>query len=129
MSLVFFLLSFYRERCHTVVESRNFWLNSFPRKGGTSKIHSPITIVLGEKIDYNKHCQLETGQYVEVHEKIDNTTKRRTEPSLYLHQSRNNEGGGYFMKIDNGEYVHRNIMKVMPMPEKKVGGVHQLSKQ
>ena len=61
-----------------IVESRNFWLNSFPRKGGISKVYSPQTIVLGKKINYNKHCQLETGQYVEVHKKSDNTMKRRT---------------------------------------------------
>ena len=61
-----------------IVESRNFWLNSFPRKGGISKVYSPQTIFLGKNIYYNKHCQLETGQYVEVHKKSDNTMKRRT---------------------------------------------------
>ena len=32
--------------------------------------------------------------------------KRRTEPALYLHPSGNDQGEGYFMKIDNGERVH-----------------------
>ena len=86
---------------HGIFESWNFWLNSFPRKWGISKGYSPRTIVLGKNIDYNKHCQLETGQYVEVHKKSDDTMKIRTEPDIYLQPSGNDQGGGYFMKIDN----------------------------
>ena len=85
-----------------IVESRNFWLNSFPRKEGILKVYSPRTIILEKNTDYNKHCQLETGQYVKVHEKSDNTMKTRTKTDLYLHPSGNDQGGGYFMKIDNG---------------------------
>ena len=55
--------------------------------------------------------------------------KRRTEPDLYLHPSRDDQDGGYFMKIDNGEHVHRNRITVMPMPDKTVGDVHRLEKQ
>ena len=86
-----------------IIEGRNFWLNSYPRQGGVSRVYSPRTIVMGKNIDYYKHCQLETGQYVEIHEKTDNTMKRRTEPAIYLHPSGNEQGGGFFMKIDNRE--------------------------
>ena len=83
----------------------------------------------GKDIHYYKHFQLEYGQYVEIHEKTDNTMKRRTESALYLHPSGNNQGGGFSMKIDKGERVHRNICTVIPMPEKKVNYIHQLVKQ
>ena len=78
-----------------IIEGRNFWLNSYPRQGGVSRVYSPRTIVMGKNIDYYKHCQLETGQYVEIHEKTDNTMKRRTEPAIYLHPSGNEQGGGF----------------------------------
>ena len=84
---------------------------------------------MGKNIDYYKHCQLETGQYVEIHKKTDNTMKRRTEPALYLHPSGNDQGGGFFMKIDNRERVHRNRCTVIPMPEKTVDDIHRLAKQ
>ena len=58
-----------------IVVSRNFWLNVFPRRGGISKTYGPRAIILGTVIDYEQHCQLETGQYVEAHEKIENTLK------------------------------------------------------
>ena len=99
-----------------IVVSRNFCLNVLPRKDGISKTYGPRAIVLGTVIDYNRHCQLETGQYVEVHEKSDNTMNMRTEPASYLYPSSNAQGGAYYMKISNGERVHRNRFTVIPMP-------------
>ena len=55
--------------------------------------------------------------------------KRRTQPALYLHPSGNYQGGGYFIKIDNREHVHRKRIAVIPMPDKTVGDVHQLANQ
>ena len=55
--------------------------------------------------------------------------KRRTKPALYLHPYGNNQGGDYFMKIDNGERVHKNRITVIPMPEKIDGDGHRFTKQ
>ena len=44
------------------------YLNAFPSKGGVSQTMSPAEIVTGLSIDCNKHCRLEFGQYVQVHE-------------------------------------------------------------
>ena len=112
-----------------IVVSRIFGLNVFPRKGGISKTYGPRAILLGTVIDYARHCQLETEQYVEVHEKTDNTMKWRSEPALYLYPSGNAQGGGYYMKISNREHVHRNRFTVIPMPENVVEQVHQLAKR
>ena len=100
-----------------IVVSRNFWLNVFPRKGGISKTYGPRAILLGTVIDYARHCQLETGQYVEIHEKTNNTMKWRTEAALYLYPSGNAQGGAYYIKISNGERVHRNRFTVILIPE------------
>ena len=78
-----------------IVVSRNFWLNVFPRKGGISQKYGSRAVLLGTVIDYNRHCQLEIGQYVEIHEKTDNTLKQRTEPALFLYPSGNAQGGGF----------------------------------
>jgi len=51
-----------------------FWLNSFPARDGISDTLSPRAIVTGSHIDYNKHCKLEFGTYVQAHEEHDNTT-------------------------------------------------------
>lgn len=122
MLLAFFFLSFYHKCCRAVSLKVNFLLNSYQQKGEISRVYNPLAIVIGDNIDYDKHYQLETAPYVEAHEKTDNTMKRRIEPVIYLHPSGNDYGGGYFMKIDNGERVHRNIVVVMPMP---VDNVHK----
>ena len=49
------------------------WLNAFPNKHGVSHTLSTRTIVTGRNIDHNKHCRYEFGQYVQVHDKHENT--------------------------------------------------------
>jgi hypothetical protein len=46
-------------------------INAFPHRLGVSQTLSPRTIVTGLEVDYNKHCRIEYGQYVQTHEKHD----------------------------------------------------------
>ena len=46
----------------------NFWNNVFPNKKGVSRAMSPRSIITGEDIDYEQHCKLESGEYVQTHE-------------------------------------------------------------
>ncbi|MGC9213443.1 MAG: hypothetical protein ACP5F2_08285 [Athalassotoga sp.] len=41
-------------------------LNLFPAKGGVSSYLSPHVILGGRNIDYNKHCQVPFGAYVQA---------------------------------------------------------------
>jgi hypothetical protein len=50
-----------------------FWINAFPHWLGLSQDLSPRTIITGLEVDYTKHCCVEYGQYVQTHEKHDNT--------------------------------------------------------
>jgi hypothetical protein len=43
-----------------------FWLNSLPPRGGVSETLSLHEIVLRQTLDYNKHCKLEFGSYVQT---------------------------------------------------------------
>ena len=43
-----------------------FWLNLFPHKDGVHEVMSPRTIVTGLHINYDKHCTLEFGSYVQI---------------------------------------------------------------
>ena len=44
------------------------WLNAFPPKGGVSKNLGPREIITGVKVDYNKHCKIPFGSYVQTRE-------------------------------------------------------------
>ena len=61
-----------------------FWLHAFPHPDGISADMSPWEIVTGVKLDYNKHCKYQFGQYVQTHEQTDNTMMERTIGTLAL---------------------------------------------
>ena len=64
-----------------IVVSRSFWLNVFSKKGSILKTYGSKAIVLETVIDLTVIANSK-GQYVEIHEKSDNTIKLRTEPAL-----------------------------------------------
>jgi hypothetical protein len=66
-----------------------FWLNAFPHRLGVSTTLCPRTIVTGLVIDYAKHCRVEFGQYVQTHEKHDNSMAPRTAGALALRPTGN----------------------------------------
>ena len=49
-----------------------FWLNVFPHRDGVHEVMSPRTILTELHINHDKHCMLEFGSYVQIHEEHDN---------------------------------------------------------
>jgi hypothetical protein len=48
-------------------------LNCFPPKGGISHFYSPRMIMHKEVLDYEKHCVVPFGTYVQAHDENDPT--------------------------------------------------------
>jgi hypothetical protein len=65
-----------------MVYAAPFWLNSFPLPLGISQRLSPRAIVAGASIDFNHHCQLDFGCYVQTHEEHNNSMASRTTGAL-----------------------------------------------
>jgi hypothetical protein len=99
-----------------VYSSRVFWLNSFPAEDGISPKLSPQAIVIGNLIDYNKHCKLEFGTYVQVHEEHDNSMATRTTGAIGLRPTGHEQGGYYFYSLTSGRVLDRNQWTALPMP-------------
>ena len=59
---------------------------------------SPRAIVTGTTMDYGRHCQLEFGEYVQMHEEHDNLMNTRTTGALALRPTGNAQGG-YFLWV------------------------------
>ena len=51
-----------------MVKNAVMWINAFPPKEGISTSVSLREIVTGMKLDYNKHCKIQFGSYVQTHE-------------------------------------------------------------
>jgi hypothetical protein len=107
-----------------------FWLNAFPHKLGVSQTLSRLrTIVTGQTVDYNKHCRIEYGQYVQTHEKHNNWMTPRTIGALALCPTGNLQGGYYFYSLMSGQRVHRTHWTELPMPDEVRDRVHALARR
>jgi hypothetical protein len=104
-----------------------FWINAFPHRLGVSQTLSPRTLVTGQAIDYTKHCRVESGQYVQTHEKHDNTRAPRTVGALALHPTGNQQGGHYFYSLMSGRWLHRTHWTELPIPAEVRDRVHALA--
>jgi hypothetical protein len=93
------------ELIHFVV----LWSNAFPPSSGVSNTYSPRTIMTGTTLDYNKHCRLPFGAYVETHEGNDttNTMVERTRGAICLGPTANFQGSYKFFCLDTGRRVTR----------------------
>jgi hypothetical protein len=67
-----------------MVKSSVQCLNNFPPHAGVFETMSPRAIVTGATVDYNKHCNIEFGAYVQTHEEHDNSMASRVTGAIAL---------------------------------------------
>ena len=111
-----------------LIYSCNFWLNVFPPAPGVSNDISPRELVTGMAIDYNKHCRLEYGTYVQVHEEHDNTMATRTTGAIALRPSGNSQGGYLFFSLKTGRILNHNHWTSLPMPAEAIARLQTLGR-
>jgi hypothetical protein len=99
-----------------------FWLNAFPHMHGISRTLSPRTIVTGKHIDYKTHCRIEFGQYVQTHEKYNNSMDSRTIGALALR-------GYFFYSLVTGQRLQRTHWIELPMPDSVKDRVHTMARR
>ena len=104
-----------------------YWLNSFPHNNGISRTLSPRYIMMGEHVDYNRHCKYEFGDYLQTHEPHDNTMAARTVGAIALRPTGNSQGGFYVMSLVTGRVLNRNHTTPLPLPAEVVDMVEKLA--
>ncbi len=93
--------------CQVVIHLVYFavlWLNSLPAAAGVSDKYSPREIVLGHKINFEKHCKATFSSYVEAHKDptIMNTMRPRTFLRIFLGLTGNCQGTHKVFDINMG---------------------------
>ena len=78
----------------------------FALKGGVSKTQSPSEIILNRKLNFNAHCKVEFGEYVQTHKEHNNAMQSRTVGAIATRPS-NDEGGYYFISLSTGQHINR----------------------
>jgi hypothetical protein len=107
-----------------------FWLNNFPPSDGISTTLSPRALVTGQQLDFNKHCKLEFGAYVQTHEQHDNSMDSRTIGAIALRPTGNAQGGYFFMSLVTGRRITRRCWTApLPMPQDVIDRVNMLAQQ
>jgi len=112
-----------------MVTSSVFWLNMFPVNDGISMTMSPRTIITGLRADYNKHCRIKFGAYVQTHEEHDNSMITRTTGAIALRPTGNAQGGYYFYSLSTGRRIFRMRWTELPMPQEVIDRVHVLARR
>jgi Reverse transcriptase (RNA-dependent DNA polymerase)/Zinc knuckle len=132
MRCVYNTLPFKRMPARMVAEMvyyGTFWLNSFPPNDGISDTYSPRAIIIGTHLNYEKHCKLEFGTYVQAHEEHDNSMATRTTGAIALRPTGNEQGGYYFFSLTTGRILNRNRWTALPMPADVIDRVHALARR
>ena len=98
------------------------------QKNGISDTLSPRAIVVGAAVDYENHCKIEFGTYVQTHEQHDNAMIPRTIGAIALRPSGNSQGGHYFFSLTTGKRLLRNQWTTLPMPADVIERLHKTSR-
>ncbi len=106
-----------------------FWLNTFPAGDGVSDTLSSRAIIIGSKVDFNKHCKIEFGAYAQTREEHDNSMATRTTGVIALRPTGNDQGGYYFMSLTTGRRLTRYTWTTLPMPQDGIDRVHNLARR
>ncbi|MGC9176786.1 MAG: hypothetical protein ACP5F1_06910, partial [Thermoplasmata archaeon] len=92
-------------------------LNLLPAKGGVSPYLSPHVILGGRNWDFNKHCQIPFGAYVQAYQENapKNTNNPRTIDAIYLRPTNNIQGGHELMDLNSGRVITRPRVWEIPV--------------
>ena len=107
-------------------------LHLFPAKGGVSAYYSPHMIMTGQDFNYNKHCQVPLGAYVQANEANDptNTNAPRTIDAIYLTPMPNARQGGHLvMNLATGRETAATKVTELPVTEHVIKAVAKTAEQ
>ena len=84
-------------------------LKDIPAENGISPYYSPRMIIHHETLDYNKHCMIPLGSYVQAHNEPESSNSQqhpRTLDCIYLRCINNKQGGHEFLDLRTGSIIH-----------------------
>ena len=104
-------------------------LNMFPAKGGVSTHYSPYMILKGKAVDFNKHCQVPFGAYVQANNQLQptNTNTPQTINCMHLRPTNNHQGRHELMDLGSGHLVTWNSIKELPITDLVIKAVKALA--
>ena len=81
----------------------------------------------GSKFDYKKHCTLQFGTYVQLHEPQNNFLMLRTSGAITIQPMYNAHASYYFLNMHSGKSIVRHRWTIVPILAEVIATVHQLA--
>jgi Reverse transcriptase (RNA-dependent DNA polymerase) len=105
-------------------------LNFFPPIGGISTYYSPRMIMHQKTLDYDKHCSIPFGAYVQAHTEPNPTNSQhpRTLDCIYLRYVDNNQGGHHLLDLRTGRTIKRRTVTNIPITQNVIDLVHEMAR-
>ena len=113
-----------------MVHAQVYWFNfTIPENYISNTL--PAAIILGQTYDYNRISGpgSKFGEYVQTHEKTDNTMRPRTVSAICLRPSGNNQGSFYYYILLTGRRLHRRRSTSLPMLDEVIARVHHIAER
>ena len=88
---------------------------------------SPRTLLTDLTLNYNRHFQLEFGEYVQTHEEHDNSLNPCTIGALALRPTGNVQGGYFFFSQTTGKVINWMRWTTIPMPKEVIDRVERMA--
>ena len=106
-------------------------LNFFPAKGGVSQYFSPHVILHRYPVDYEKHCSLGFGTYVQASADRERTNdmRPRTLDAIVLSPRFEPRNGWYLLDLKTGRVIERMNVTKVPVTDLVIKTVEQLAKK
>ena len=106
-------------------------LTLFPAKGGVSSYLSPHVIMTGTHLDYDKHCKIQFGAYVQANQENNpsNTNAPQTIDAIYLRPLNNKQGGHELMNLQTGLRITRNKVWELPVTDMVIKAVETMAEE
>jgi hypothetical protein len=106
-------------------------INFFPPKDGISNYYSPRAIMHQEPLDYNKHCAVPFGTYVQAHNEptFKNSQHTGALDCIYLRYVDNIQGGHHLLDLNTGQTIKRRTVTQVPITQSIIDLVHKLAEK
>jgi hypothetical protein len=106
-------------------------LNLFPTKGGISPYYSPRTILGLPTLDYEKHCAVPFGAYVQANHETNQTNSNaaRTIDTIYLRPAINMQGGHELLDLNSGRVITRARVTQIPVTDMVIKTIEEIAKK
>ena len=106
-------------------------LNFFPPKGGVSSYYSPRMILTNSALDYQKHCSIPFGTYVQAHTETNptNTMAARALDCIYLRPLYNQQGGHEVLDLSTKRVITRRKVTPIPITPSIITAVESIAQQ